>query len=73
MPAKRPRLEHDAALSREHLAIDRSATYGSFYVYSVKPNGNGRRRPSAPGSPAPPLAPLNTAKRESNHKLLLCL
>ena len=36
----RPRLEHHAELSRELLAIDRSATYGSFYVFSVK-DGNG--------------------------------
>ena len=38
-PAILPHVEHDAALSRELLAIDRSATYGSFYVFSVKSNG----------------------------------
>ncbi len=32
----RERLHHHADLSRELLAIDRSATYGSFYVLSVK-------------------------------------
>jgi S-adenosylmethionine-diacylglycerol 3-amino-3-carboxypropyl transferase len=32
----RPHLEHHADLSKELLAIDRSATYGSFYVFSVK-------------------------------------
>ncbi|MBN2447770.1 MAG: BtaA family protein [Phycisphaerae bacterium] len=41
-PAIREHLEHDAELSRELLAIDRSATYGSFYVFSVKSNGNGK-------------------------------
>ena len=41
-PKIREQLEHDVALSRELLAIDRSATYGSFYVFSVKPNGNGK-------------------------------
>lgn len=30
------RLHHHEELSKELLAIDRSATYGSFYVYSVK-------------------------------------
>ena len=40
--AVRDRLEHHAELSRELLAIDRSATYGSFYVFSVKAGGNGR-------------------------------
>jgi len=34
----RKRLRHHAKLARECLAIDRSATYGSFYVFSVKPN-----------------------------------
>ncbi len=37
-------VEH-AELSRELLAIDRSATYGSFYVFSVKTDGfNGQRQ-----------------------------
>lgn len=35
-PEIRRRLEHHADLARELLAIDRSATYGSFYVFSVK-------------------------------------
>lgn len=30
-------LDHDAELSRELLAIDRSATYGSFYTFRLKP------------------------------------
>ena len=34
----RQRLRHHAKLSQECLAIDRSATYGSFYVFSVKPD-----------------------------------
>ena len=38
----RPHLEHHADLSRELLAIDRSATYGSFYVFSVKNGVNGQ-------------------------------
>jgi S-adenosylmethionine-diacylglycerol 3-amino-3-carboxypropyl transferase len=38
----RPHLVHHADLSRELLAIDRSATYGSFYVFSVKDGSNGR-------------------------------
>jgi len=33
----RARLEFHEETSRELLAIDRSATYGSFYVFSVKP------------------------------------
>jgi len=37
----RSQLHYHEELSRELLAIDRSATYGSFYVYSVK-NGNGQ-------------------------------
>ncbi len=32
----RPHLHHHKELSRELLAIDRSATYGSFYVFEVK-------------------------------------
>jgi len=40
-PAIRPHLHHHAELSRELLAIDRSATYGSFYVFSVKDDRDG--------------------------------
>ncbi|MFQ5806604.1 MAG: DUF3419 family protein [Phycisphaerae bacterium] len=36
----RRRLDHHAELSKELLAIDRSATYGSFYVFSVKDGFN---------------------------------
>ncbi len=47
-----PHLEPHAELARELLAIDRSATYGSFYVYTIrKPLG----APAAP-SRAPALA-----------------
>lgn len=48
--AIRPQLEHDAELSRDLLAIDRSATYGSFYVFT-------RRKGSPTVSPAPALSP----------------
>jgi S-adenosylmethionine-diacylglycerol 3-amino-3-carboxypropyl transferase len=41
----RRRLHHHAGLSRELLAIDRSATYGSFYVFSVKDEAAEERRP----------------------------
>lgn len=44
----RKHLEHDAELSRELLAIDRSATYGSFYVYSVKENSDGHASKASP-------------------------
>ncbi len=37
----RPHLVHHADLSKELLAIDRSATYGSFYVFSVKDGVSG--------------------------------
>jgi len=41
----RRHLHHHAELSKELLAIDRSGTYGSFYLFSVKEgsNGDGRR------------------------------
>lgn len=48
----RKHLEHDAELSRELLAIDRSATYGSFYVYSVKENSDGHASKASPPEPA---------------------
>lgn len=35
----RQHLTYHGELARELLAIDRSATYGSFYVYSVRENG----------------------------------
>jgi S-adenosylmethionine-diacylglycerol 3-amino-3-carboxypropyl transferase len=44
----RPRLEHEAELSQELLAIDRSATYGSFYVYSVKENSDANESQASP-------------------------
>jgi S-adenosylmethionine-diacylglycerol 3-amino-3-carboxypropyl transferase len=48
-PAIRSRLHHHAELSRELLAIDRSATYGSFYVFSLKgPRDAARREPHTP-------------------------
>ena len=34
--AIQPYLQHHPELSKELLAIDRSATYGSFYVFTVK-------------------------------------
>jgi S-adenosylmethionine-diacylglycerol 3-amino-3-carboxypropyl transferase len=37
-------LHHHAELSKELLAIDRSATYGSFYVFSVKEGSSGDGR-----------------------------
>ncbi len=40
-PSIRKRLRHHAELSKELLAIDRSATYGSFYVFSLKDDTNG--------------------------------
>ena len=40
----RRHLHHHAELSKELLAIDRSATYGSFYVFSVKDGTNGDGR-----------------------------
>ncbi len=45
-PAIRKRLHHHEELSKELLAIDRSATYGSFYVFSLKnsTNGDGREK-----------------------------
>jgi S-adenosylmethionine-diacylglycerol 3-amino-3-carboxypropyl transferase len=39
-----PRLERHDDLARQLLARDRSATYGSFYVLSVKPDGTARGR-----------------------------
>ncbi len=41
-----PHVHHHAELSRKLLAIDRSATYGSFYVFSVTKN-----RPTAQTNP----------------------
>jgi len=43
-PAILPHVEPDAELARRLLATDRSATYGSFYVLSVKSNGDGHGR-----------------------------
>jgi S-adenosylmethionine-diacylglycerol 3-amino-3-carboxypropyl transferase len=36
------RVERRDELARELLATDRSATYGSFYILTVKPQPNGR-------------------------------
>lgn len=52
--AVRPRLQHHADLARELLAIDRSATYGSFYVFSVK-------EPDTAAPPDPSPAPASAA------------
>jgi len=53
-PAVRPYLVHHAELSKQLLAIDRSGTYGSFYVFSVRdapaagaPSGGADREPQA--------------------------
>ncbi|MGD8450770.1 MAG: BtaA family protein [Phycisphaerae bacterium] len=40
-PSILPHVEQHTELARRLLAIDRSATYGSFYILSVKDNGNG--------------------------------
>lgn len=41
-PSIAARVEQKTELARQLLAQDRSATYGSFYVLHVKPNGNGQ-------------------------------
>ncbi|MFN0135496.1 MAG: DUF3419 family protein [Phycisphaerae bacterium] len=41
----RRQLDSHDALAKELLAIDRSATYGSFYVFSVKEGASGNGRP----------------------------
>ena len=58
-PSIRPYLIHHADLSRELLAIDRSGTYGSFYVFSVAD----RVRTEARGADSLCGAPLATAGR----------
>jgi S-adenosylmethionine-diacylglycerol 3-amino-3-carboxypropyl transferase len=64
----RRHLHHHADLSKELLAIDRSATYGSFYVFSVKES------PRADDRPEPVTADLATidprhADRRALHPL----
>ncbi len=46
----REQLIHDPELSRELLAIDRSTTYGSFYVFNRRP-ADAANRPAAAGNP----------------------
>lgn len=53
----RQHLHHDADLSRELLAIDRSATYGSFYVFSVKEGVQLGARPKPVAADAASIAP----------------
>ena len=43
----RPHVIHHADLAQELLAIDRSATYGSFYVFEVKGDYPGNGKPAA--------------------------
>ncbi len=67
-PAIREHLIPHTDLARELLAIDRSATYGSFYVFSVKENGSaplrgdlGLRQSPADGPQAARFAPAVTS------------
>ncbi len=53
-PAIRPQLVHHPDLSRDLLSIDRSATYGSFYVFTVK--GDGRPKTNGQLTHASPVA-----------------
>lgn len=57
-PAIRRHLEPNEPLAKELLATDRSATYGSFYIFNIKDSARAMQSPTSAPAPLPEGEPV---------------